>query len=115
MRKFKVTVNGVSYDVCVEEVDSSVPEQNDKETEQVSKPNPVTKQQGKVLSAPMPGTIVDVKVKTGDTVKSGQVVIILEAMKMENEITMPFDGVVSEIKVSKGTAVKTGDIMIVVG
>lgn len=59
----------------------------------------------------MPGTILDIKVKPGDTVSAGQVVLILEAMKMENEILAPTDGVVDTIQVSKGSSVNAGDVL----
>jgi biotin carboxyl carrier protein len=60
----------------------------------------------------MPGTILDIKVKQGDTVEAGQVVLILEAMKMENEILAPSAGVVDTIQVSKGASVNAGDILL---
>jgi Biotin carboxyl carrier protein len=63
---------------------------------------------GEPVKAPMPGTILQVKVNVGDAVKAGQVVVVLEAMKMENEIPAPRDGTVSRILVSKGGAVDTG-------
>ncbi len=63
---------------------------------------------GEAVKAPMPGTIRQVKVNVGDAVKAGQVLVVLEAMKMENEIPAPRDGTVSQILVSKGGAVDTG-------
>ncbi len=63
---------------------------------------------GEAVKAPMPGTILQVKVNVGDAVKAGQVLVVLEAMKMENEIPAPRDGTVSQILVSKGGAVDTG-------
>lgn len=63
---------------------------------------------GEPVKAPMPGTILQVKVNVGDAVKAGQVVVVLEAMKMENEIPAPRDGTVSQILVSKGGSVDTG-------
>ena len=65
------------------------------------------------VTAPMPGTILDVKVKAGDAVKSGQLIAILEAMKMENEIFSPRDGVVAQVVAAKGSAVDTGAPIIV--
>jgi biotin carboxyl carrier protein len=61
----------------------------------------------------MPGTVLDIKVAEGDAVTSGQVLMILEAMKMENEIMAPADGVVASVEVAKGASVNSGDIMIV--
>ena len=60
----------------------------------------------------MPGTILDVKVKVGDSVKYGDVLLILEAMKMENEIYAPSDGVVASVNVSAGAAVNAGDVLV---
>ncbi len=65
------------------------------------------------VSAPMPGKVLEVKVKAGDAVKSGDVLMILEAMKMQNEIMAPADGTVSDVRVSAGQTVSTGDVMIV--
>lgn len=67
---------------------------------------------GKVIRPPMPGKIIAVKVKEGDTVKSGDVVLILEAMKMANEITSPYIGKVREVRVSNGQSVAPEDILI---
>ena len=69
---------------------------------------------GNPVEAPMPGTILDIKVKTGDKVKKGQLLVILEAMKMENEIYAPTDGTIVQILVSKGSSVNTNETMIVV-
>lgn len=67
------------------------------------------------VTAPMPGNIVGVKVKPGDQVKAGQVVVVLEAMKMENEITAPVDGTVKEVAVKEGQTVQSGEPMVVLG
>ena len=63
----------------------------------------------------MPGNILKVNVKTGDTVKSGTVLVVLEAMKMENEIMAPKDGTVTQVLVSKGSTVDTGAPLVVIG
>jgi biotin carboxyl carrier protein len=68
---------------------------------------------GKAVKAPMPGTILDVKVSAGTKVKKGDTLFILEAMKMENEISAPADGVVAQIQTAKGASVNTGDILAV--
>jgi biotin carboxyl carrier protein len=60
----------------------------------------------------MPGTILDIRVSPGSSVKAGDILIILEAMKMENEIMAPRDGVVSQIITSKGASVATGDVLL---
>lgn len=68
---------------------------------------------GEMINAPMQGLIVDVKVETGQKVKAGDEVVILEAMKMENPIVAPKDGTILEIKVSKGSTVNTGDTLVI--
>ena len=70
---------------------------------------------GEQVTSPMPGTILDVRVNAGDSVKAGQVMMILEAMKMENEIVAPRDAVVAQVVVSKGAKVETGSPLIVLG
>ncbi|HHV73796.1 MAG TPA: biotin/lipoyl-binding protein [Thermoanaerobacterium sp.] len=125
MRKFIVTVNGKKYDVEVEEVkDIASEKKSQEETASKSevkvnaKSTPVEVKNevkdGFPINAPMPGTILDVKVNQGQAVKKGDVLLILEAMKMENEITSPYDGTVISINVSKGASVNTGDVLLYV-
>ena len=64
------------------------------------------------MTAPMPGTILDIKVKQGDKVKKGDVLMILEAMKMENEIVSPQDGIVATVNITKGSSVNSGDLLL---
>ncbi len=66
------------------------------------------------INAPMPGTVLSIKKKAGDSVNAGEVVLILEAMKMENEILAPRKGVVKEIGVSEGQNVKQGSLLYVI-
>ena len=68
---------------------------------------------GDPVKAPMPGTILDVKVKAGDVVKGGQTLCVLEAMKMENEIPAPKDGTVAQVVVTKGASVNAGDALVI--
>ncbi len=68
---------------------------------------------GEAVAAPMPGTILKVAVSQGDKVKAGQLLIVLEAMKMENEILAPRDGVISQVVTSKGSTVDTGAPLVV--
>ena len=70
---------------------------------------------GEAVSAPMPGTILKVNVTQGQAVKAGDVLVVLEAMKMENEIVAPCDGTVAQVVVSKGSSVNTGDALVVIG
>ena len=67
-----------------------------------------------MVPAPLPGNVFAIKVKEGDAVKAGDVLVIIEAMKMENEVCAPSDGVVKQIAVSKGALVATGDTLVVI-
>lgn len=124
MRKFNITVNGVAYEVEVEEVAAgeasapaaAAPKAAPKAAAPAAKPAapkaaPVAN--GTKVNAPMPGTILDVKVAQGQAVKKGDVLLILEAMKMENEILAPQDGTVAQVTVSKGASVNSGDALVV--
>lgn len=134
MRTFKVTVNGNQYDVTVEEVGgASVAAPVSLQTAPApvsapaaqpapvaatpapaAQPAPKAAPAGGVqITAPMPGMVVDFKVAEGATVKKGQAVLILEAMKMENDIAATADGVISFVA-SKGANVNTGDLLAVV-
>ncbi len=79
-----------------------------------AQPAPVAAGSGEAIKAPMPGTILNVKVNQGDSVKKGQVLLILEAMKMENEIVAPTDGTVVQIQAAKGSSVNAGDVLAVI-
>lgn len=114
MKRFNITVNGTAYDVTVEEVALDAP-QTAQPAPVAAAPTPVAPPaQGKVnVKAPMPGNILDIKTTVGATVKAGQVLVILEAMKMENEIVAPQDGVVCAISCTKGNTVDADDILVV--
>ncbi|MDK2563946.1 biotin/lipoyl-containing protein [Romboutsia sedimentorum] len=105
-KKYHITLNGKVYEVEIEEV-SSTNQAVKQEIKQEIKPTP--SQNSESITAPMPGTIINVLVKKGQAVKKGEVVAILEAMKMENEIVAPVDGVVEAISVDKGQNVNLGD------
>ena len=66
---------------------------------------------GETIAAPMPGNILDVRVKPGDSVKAGDTLVVLEAMKMENEISAPQDGTIASVNVAKGDTVGSGDLL----
>lgn len=137
MRKFNITVNGKAYEVEVEEIGGVAAAMPARPAAPVAAPKaapapaaaapapapapapaapaaaaPVAG--GSTVSAPMPGTVLDIKVAVGDTVKVNDVLMILEAMKMENEIMAPVAGKVAQISVSKGASVNSGDVMIVI-
>lgn len=143
MRKFIINVNGNSYEVEVDEIatdgsliQTSAPRQSFQRTAApaptppVATPAapaapaaPVPKEEVKevavganqeVVEAPMPGNIWKVLVKEGDLVKAGDILVILEAMKMENEILAPRDGKVVSLATSEGTPVNTGDKLVVI-
>lgn len=123
MRKFNITVNGVAYEVEVEEVaagEASVPAAAPKAAPKAAAPAPKAAApkaapvaDGVKVNAPMPGTILDVKVSQGQAVKKGDILCILEAMKMENEILAPQDGTVAQVNAAKGASVNSGDPLVV--
>lgn len=129
MRKFMINVNGNSYEVEVEEVGvgevsqrpvtpKTVPSSpkaapTPKVTPKEEKKEVVVSAGQEVIEAPMPGNIWKIEVKEGDTVKAGDILLILEAMKMENEILAPRDGVVASINTTQGATVNTGDKLVV--
>jgi biotin carboxyl carrier protein len=123
MHKFRVTVNGKVFDVSVEETGSAKSEV----TTLASQAAPTAVQPAvasapvkeavlgsgeKPVEAPLSGSILELKVKPGDRVTFGQVLLTLEALKMENEIVAPQDGTVKDIFVQKGSMVSVGDILL---
>ena len=135
MRKFNIKVNGQAYEVEVEEVAGgfapapvvpvaaapapavapvAAPAPEKAEAKAAPAPAPVAAPAGgSQLKAPMPGTVIDFKATNGAAVKKGQTVLILEAMKMENEIVAPADGVITFVA-SKGASVNTDDLLAVI-
>ncbi|MDE5764261.1 MAG: biotin/lipoyl-binding protein [Ruminococcus sp.] len=129
--KYKVTLNGKTYEVEVEKgkailldeyealapapAQTAVPETPAPVVSAPAPaPAPVNLAAGETVSAPMPGNILRIEVNQGDTVKSGQILVILEAMKMENEIVSPKDGTVAQIVTSKGAVVDTGSPLVII-
>ncbi len=118
MKNLKITVNGVTYDVQVEEVGesaSAAPVQAPVQARAAApkKASPAVSG-GTPVAAPMPGTILDIRVSAGQSVKAGDVLVILEAMKMENEIKAPSDGTVTSVAVQKGEGVDTGATLVTI-
>lgn len=131
MKKFRINVNGKSYEVEVEEISGGT----DSAVAPVSSPAPVAPKAAapaaaapatvqptapvaagtEAITAPMPGKVMSFKVSVGQQVKEGDIILILEAMKMENEIFCGAAGTVKEIRVSEGAAVNPGDVLVVIG
>ena len=110
MKKYRVNVNGTNYEVELElvsenEVKSAAP------AAAPAAPAAAVPAGGETVTAPMPGPILDVKVAAGAAVKKGEVILVLEAMKMENEVVAPEDGTVASINVAAGDAVEAGDTL----
>ena len=136
MKKYLIKVGGVEYEVEVQEIKEetqllkteqfgpaamaapAAPTAPKSAPVESPKPAAVIKNNGNVpvgavkITAPMPGTVLKVNVNAGDTVKKGQILLILEAMKMENEIVAPSDGKIADVNVSGGSSVNAGDILL---
>ena len=125
MKNYRVTVNGVAYDVVVEELNgSSAPAPVAAApvaapvaaSKAAPAPAAAPKASGNAgataVKAPMPGTLIKVNVKVGDAVKKGDVLCVLEAMKMENDIMAPADGVVASVEAAKGASVATDAVLV---
>lgn len=145
MKNYKLKINGTDYNVDINEVEGQEIKLNVNGTDYVVTVDQEIKQQrkpvvrpaapvaqvapaaggnvqkanapaaGNKVTTPLPGTILDVFVNVGDAVKSGQTVVLLEAMKMENNIEADCDGTVKEVKVRKGDSVLEGDVLVVIG
>lgn len=116
MKRYTITVNGTAYDVTVDEANGAAPAPV---AAPAAAPAPAPKAapapaaQGAIkVEAPMPGTILDVKVSNGASVNAGDVLCILEAMKMENEIVAPQAGTVASVSVAKGDSVEAGQVIV---
>ena len=131
--KYKITLKGTTYEVEVEKGEAMILDEYEAKSPVPPAPvaaapvavaaapaaaapaaAPAAAASGTVVAAPLPGNIFAIKVKEGDAVKAGDVLIVIEAMKMENEVCAPSDGVVKQIAVSKGAMVATGDTLVVI-
>ncbi|MBQ1231569.1 MAG: biotin/lipoyl-binding protein [Clostridia bacterium] len=123
MKMYKVNVNGTEYEITLEVVDAA--DVKPAAPAPAAAPAPVAEAApapatapaaagGETVVAPMPGTILSVNVANGAAVKKGDVLLVLEAMKMENEIMAPCDGTVSSVPATKGATVNTGDVLCVI-
>ena len=124
MKKYNITVNGNTYEVYVEEADGAVnapvftapaaPVPTAAPAPKAAAPAPKaapTAAGATKVTSPMPGTILNVKVTAGQSVKKGDVICVLEAMKMENDIPAPCDGVIASVNTQKGASVNAGDVL----
>ncbi len=121
MKTYTITVNGVAYDVTVEEGAGAVAAAPVAAPAAAPKAAPAPKAAAPAatgaagavkVNAPMPGKILAVKTQVGAAVKKGDVILVLEAMKMENEIVAPQDGTVASVNVSVGASVESGEVMV---
>jgi len=131
MKKYKINVNGQSYEVEVEEISGEITPVVSAPAPKASAPKasapkasapkasapkiPVASTSGEEINAPMPGKILQLKVKEGDSVSEGDTLLILEAMKMENEIFANTSGSIKKINVSANDMVDTGDVLLIIG
>ncbi|MGL5514344.1 MAG: biotin/lipoyl-containing protein [Sporomusa sp.] len=130
MKKFSITLNGQQYEVEVEEIGGGAVSAPKAAVAAAPAPKAAPAPQAapapkaaaapvaagaQTVAAPMPGKVLSINVKAGDAVKRGDVLLILEAMKMQNEIMAPADGTVSDVRVSVGQTVSTGDAMVILG
>ena len=128
MRKFTIVVNGMEYKVAVKRVTRTLYKVRlgDKVTDVLIREDKVTVAkpkveaekkpevvEGEAVKAMLPGVVTKILVKEGDSVKAGETIMILEAMKMENEVKSPKDGVIKQILVKEGDRVEAGDILAV--
>lgn len=124
MRKFLINVNGKGYEVDVEEIKDGVVAQPMVAAPVAAAPVAAAPKaapapaapagEGEKVEAPMPGNIMKINVKVGDTVAEGDVLIVLEAMKMENDIVSPKAGKVTSVTVQQGATVDTGDVLVTI-
>lgn len=118
MKKFQVTVNGNAYEVEVEEIGGSFTPSaapvSQPAPKAVPAPAAAIPANATKVSAPMPGKIVAVKVAVGQTIKEGDLVAVLEAMKMENEVFAPQGGTIASVNVTTGAMVETNDVIVTI-
>ena len=129
MKKYRVNVNGTNYDITLEVIDAATAQAAPAAAPApvaapapaaapapVAAPAPAAAPAGGTpINAPMPGSILDVKVAVGSAVKKGDVLMVLEAMKMENEIMAPVDGTITSVQATKGSSVETGALLCTIG
>ena len=111
MKKYRVNVNGTAYEVEIELIDANAVASAPAAAPAAAPAPAAGPAGGQAINAPMPGTILKVNVQNGQAVKKGDVLMILEAMKMENEIMAPCDGTVAGVAVAQGATVDSGAVL----
>ncbi len=123
MKNYRITVNGNTYDVAVEELNGTTapaapaafaPAKPAPAAQAAPAPAPKAASNGTgsvKVNAPMPGKVISIKAKAGEHVTKGQTIMVLEAMKMENEIVAPQDGTIASVDVSEGASVEAGSLL----
>lgn len=114
MKKYRVNVNGTQYDITLEVLEGDAAAAPAAPKAAPAPAAPKAAAGGQAVNAPMPGTILAVNIKPGQAVKRGDVLVILEAMKMENEIMAPVDGTVGAVNVTKGQSVQSGAVLLTI-
>lgn len=116
MKRYQISVNGQSYDVTVEELEggAAMPAPAPQPAPAAEPAKPQAPAGGTTVPSPMPGVIVDVRAQEGQKVEAGDVLVVLEAMKMENDIVAPVAGTVSSVLVKKGDTVESNQTIITI-
>ena len=116
MKIYKIKVNGKSYRVELESIEEVKSEKQVEKVEQKKEEAPKTTApaEGKQVLSPIQGTVINIKTKVGDKVKKGDVLLVIEAMKLENDVVSTFDGEVAEILVNKGQNVAAKDVVVII-
>ena len=117
MKIYKIKVNGKSYKVeleSIEEVASGEKPASETKAEKKAETPAAPSGNGRPVESPIQGTVINIKVKPGDKVKKGDSLLVIEAMKLENDVVSPFDGVVLEVLVSKGQNVASKDVVVTI-
>ena len=114
MKVYKIKVNGKTYRVELEAIEEGASAPKEEKKEEPKKVAAAPSSDAQQVLSPIQGTVVNIKVKPGDKVKKGDVLLIIEAMKLENEVPSPFDGEVVDVLVAKGQNVSAKDVIVTI-
>ena len=114
MKVYKIKVNGKTYRVELEAIEEGASAPKEEKKEEPKKAAAAPSNDAQQVLSPIQGTVVNLKVKPGDKVKKGDVLLIIEAMKLENEVPSPFDGEVVDVLVAKGQNVSAKDVIVTI-